>query len=78
MLVISQKELLIISNQMWLTTLTKYHTRRKNKTMTLKRYKYIVRIEGFKDPLEYRFLEDALQAIKLMMPCKAAIEAKEK
>lgn len=45
--------------------------------MTVKRYKYIVRIEGLKDPLEYRFLEDALQAIKLAMPCNANIETRE-
>lgn len=45
--------------------------------MTLKKYKYIVRVEGLKDPWEYRFLEDALQAIKSVMPCKASIEAVE-
>lgn len=45
--------------------------------MTLKQYKYIVTVEGLEEPLEYSTYEDAVSDLKVFMPCKATIEAKQ-
>ncbi|MBQ0073166.1 MAG: hypothetical protein KBT34_03125 [Prevotella sp.] len=45
--------------------------------MTIKSYKYIVQIKGVMNNMTFRTFEDALETIKICMPCKATIEAKE-
>ena len=45
--------------------------------MTTKTYKYLVQIKGVMNNMTFRTFEDALETIKICMPCKATIEAKE-
>ena len=46
-------------------------------TMAIKRYKYIVKIEGLEKSMEYFTYHAAIRDIEVFMPCKATIEAKE-
>lgn len=45
--------------------------------MTTKKYKYIVQIKGVMNNMTFRTFEDAMETIKMCMPTKATIEAKE-
>lgn len=45
--------------------------------MTVKKYKYIVQIKGVMNNMTFRTFEDAMETIKICMPCKASIEAVE-
>lgn len=45
--------------------------------MTTKRYKYIVKIKGVMNNMMFKTFEDAVETIKMCMPCEATIECKE-
>lgn len=45
--------------------------------MTDKKYKYIVQIKGVMNNMTFKTFDDAMETIKMCMPCKANIEAVE-
>lgn len=45
--------------------------------MTTKQYKYIVTIKGVMNNMTFKTFDDAVETVKMCMPCKATIEAKE-